>query len=145
DWAGTAADRLLDQLADVRMLPQIQLGVLTTLADPLAVIGEPGAGFLDDAGLHPEIDQLAAFRDALAIHDVEIDDLEWRRHLVLDHLDPGLVADHLVAVLDRADAADVEPDRGVEFQRLTAGRRLGVARRDADLHADLIAEDHHAR
>jgi hypothetical protein len=59
-------------------------------------------------GLDAEIDQFAGLGDALAIHDVELDLLEGRRHLVLDHLDPGLVADHLVAVLDRADAADVE-------------------------------------
>src|SRR5881392_291100 len=144
DGAGIAADRLLDLLADLRVLLQIGFGVLAALADALAVIGEPCAGFFDDAGLDAEIDQFAAFRDALAVHDVEIDDLERRRHLVLDDLDPGLVADHLVAVLDRTDAADIEPYGGIEFQRLAAGRRFRVAEHDADLHADLIDKDHHA-
>src|SRR5947209_19638381 len=142
--AGVAADRTLDQFADIGMLGKVLLGVLAALADALAVIGEPGTGFLDDPGLDAEIDQLAALRDALAVHDVEIDDLERWRHLVLDDLDRGLVADDLVAVLDRADAADVEPDGRIEFERLAAGRRFRVAEHDADLHADLIDEDHHA-
>ena len=119
------------------------LGVLAALADAGALVGEPGTGFLDDAGLHAEIDELAALRDALAVHDVELDHLEGRRHLVLHYLDAGLVADDLLLVLDLADAADVESDRGVEFERVAAGRRLGIAEHDADLHADLVDEDDH--
>src|SRR5712675_3064445 len=61
DGAGIAADRLLDLLADLRVLLQIGFGVLAALADALAVIGEPCAGFFDDAGLDAEIDQFAAF------------------------------------------------------------------------------------
>src|SRR5712691_5811498 len=144
DETGIAADRALDQLADLDMLLQIEFGVFAALADPLAIIGEPRPRFLDDAGLDAEVDQLAALGNSLAVHDVEIDDLERRRHLVLDDLDAGLVADHLVAVLDGADAADVEPDRRIEFERLAAGRRFRVAEHDADLHADLVDEDHHA-
>src|SRR5207247_8920264 len=105
---------------------------------------EPHAPVLDHPALHTDFDQLAALQHPLAIHDIEIHHLERRRHLVLDHLDPGLVADHLVAVLDRADAPDVEPDRGIEFERLAAGRGFRVAEHDADLHADLVDEAHHA-
>ena len=61
-------------------------------------------------GLGAEIEDLAELGDALAVHDVELDLLERRRQLVLDHLHPGGVADDLVAVLDLAGAADVEPD-----------------------------------
>src|SRR4051794_21892774 len=125
------------------MILQVVLRVFATLPNALAVIRVPGAGFLDDTGLHAEIDQFAAFRDALAVHDVEIDGLERRRHFVLDDLDAGLVADDLVALLDRADAADIEPDRGVEFERVAAGRRLRAAEHDADLHPDLVDEDDH--
>ena len=46
-----------------------------------------------------------------------------------------------LAVLDGADAADVEAHRGVELERVAAGRGLGVAEHDADLHADLVDED----
>ena len=115
------------------MLAQIALGIFAALADALALIGKPRARFLDDPCLNTEIDQFAALGDAFAIHDVEIDDLERRRHLVLDDLDPGLVADHLITLLDRADAADVEPNRGVEFERVAAGRGLRIAEHDADL------------
>ena len=129
---------------DLGMLLEIRLGVLAPLADALAVVGEPRAGFLDHAGAHAEVEQLAGLGDALAVHDVELDHPERRRHLVLDHLDPGLVADHLVAVLDLADAADVEAHRGVELERVAAGRGLGIAEHHADLLADLVGEDHDA-
>ena len=47
----------------------------------------------------------------------------------------------LDAFLERLDAADVEPDRGVELERAAAGRRLGVAEHDADLLAQLVREE----
>src|SRR5581483_612569 len=128
----------------LRVLLEIGLGILAALADALAVEGEPGAGLLDDPGLDPEIDEFAGLGDALAIHDVELDLLEGRRHLVLDHLYPRLVADHLLALLDGADAADVEADGSVEFERVAAARGLGAAEHHPDLHADLVDEDHHA-
>src|SRR5215813_2674697 len=125
DQAGVLADRGLDLVADVRVALEEILRVLATLADALAVVGEPGARLLDHAGLDAEVDDLAHLGDALAVHDVELDLLERRRQLVLHHLDAGLVADHLVALLDHADAADVEPYRGVELERIAAGGRLG--------------------
>ena len=118
--------------------------VLAALPHALAVVGEPGAGLLDDAGLDAEIEQLAGLGDALAVHDVELDLPERRGQLVLDHFDAGLVADDFLALLDRADAADIEADRGVEFERIAAGRGLGRAVHHADLHADLVDEDDHA-
>ena len=36
-----------------------------------------------------------------------------------------------------------QPHRGVELERVAAGRGLGVAEHDADLHADLVDEDDH--
>src|SRR5438067_2047252 len=127
DEAGVLADRLLDRVRDPRIVLEELLGVLAPLPQPLAVIGEPGAALLDDAGLDAEVDEFAGLGDALAVHDVELDLLERWRELVLDHLDPRLVADHLVALLDGADAADVEADRGVELQRVATAGRLGVA------------------
>ena len=115
----------------------------TPLADALAVIGEPGARLLDHAGLDPEIDELAGLGDARPIHDVELDLLERRSKLVLHHFDAGLVADHLLALLDGSDAADVKAHRGVELERVPSGRGLRAAIHHADLHADLVDEDHH--
>src|SRR5947209_17599495 len=118
----------------------MSLGVFTSLPNALAVIGEPGARLLDDTGLNPQIDQFAALRYPLAVHDIEIDDLERRRHLVLYDLDARLVADDLVALLDRADAPDIETDRGIEFKCVAARRGLRIAEHHADRLAGLIGE-----
>ena len=56
---GILTNRCLDGFGGVGVLLEELFGVLATLANALAVIGEPGAGFLDDAGLNAEIDQLA--------------------------------------------------------------------------------------
>src|SRR5690606_5861532 len=109
-------------------------GVLAALAEPLAIPGEPGAGLLDDAGLDAQIEQFAGLGDAFAIHDVELDLAEGRGQLVLDHFYPGLVAHDLLAVLEGADAADVEADRGIELERVAARGGFGRAIHDADLH-----------
>src|SRR5690348_2447765 len=62
DEAGIAADGALDRVGDLAIVLEEGLGVLAALADALAVIGEPGAGFLDHAGLDAEVDELAALR-----------------------------------------------------------------------------------
>ena len=134
-------DLRLDLLRHVGVLAQELLGVLAALADALAVEGEPGAALLDRAALGAEVDEVALAADALAVEDVELDLAERRRHLVLHDLHARAVADDLLAVLDRADAADVEAHGRVELERVAAGRRLRVAEHDADLHADLVDED----
>src|SRR5687767_12434854 len=108
DHAGVLANRRLNLQGDIGIGLEEGLGVLAALPNALAVVGEPGAGFLHHAGLDAEIDEFAGLRYALAVHDVELDLLERRRQLVLHHLDSGLVADHLVALLDGADPADIE-------------------------------------
>src|SRR5580700_6953973 len=143
DDAGILPDRHLDFSRDVGIGLEEAFGVLAALADALAVVGEPGAGFLHDAGLDAEIDQFAVLGYAFAIHDVELDLLERRRQLVLDHFYARLIADHLVAFLDGADAADIEADGSIEFERVAAGGGFRRAVHDADLHADLVDEDHH--
>src|SRR5277367_1040591 len=143
DHAGVLPDRRFDFFRDIGIGFHEGFGVLAALADALAVVGEPGAGLFHDAGLDAEIDQLAGLGDALAVHDVELDLFERRRQLVLHHLDAGLIADHLVALLDGADAADIEADGGVEFQRIAAGGGFRRAVHHADLHPDLVDEDHH--
>ena len=80
-------------------------------------------------------------RDALAVEDVEQRLAKRRRHLVLHDLDARLVADDFVAPLDRADAADVEPHRRVELERVAARGGFGIAEHHADLHPDLVDED----
>src|SRR6202040_2004811 len=84
----------------------------------------------------------AVARNALAVEDVEERLAERWRDLVLHDLDTRFVADDLVAALDRTDAPDVEAHRRVELERVAAGSRLRVAEHHADLHPDLIDEDH---
>ncbi|MNN27166.1 hypothetical protein D3C81_1406930 [compost metagenome] len=94
--------------------------------------------------MHTQVDDLASAVDAFAVEDLELGLTERRRHLVLHHLDAGFATDHLVAFLHRAGAADVQADRGVELQRVAAGGGFRVAEHHADLHADLVDENHQA-
>src|SRR5690606_34117829 len=131
---------------DLGILLEVVAGVLLALADALAAVAVPGAGLVDELGVHAQLDQFALAADALAVQDLGDDLLERGRHLVLDHLDAGLVADDLVALLDRTDAADVQSHRGVELERVAAGGGFRALARHhhADLHAQLVDEDHHA-
>src|SRR5262249_9006965 len=96
DQTGILSHRSLNLAGDVRVFLEKLLGVLASLTNALAVVREPGAGFLHDAGFDAEIDQFAGLGDALAVHDVEFNLFERRSELVLDHLHAGLIADHLV-------------------------------------------------
>src|SRR5947199_4645278 len=131
----------LDLRRDLGMLAQEVARVLAALADAVATEGVPCAGLLDDTLLGRDVDQLSLLGDAGAVQDVEPRLAERRRHLVLHHLHLAAAADHLVAVLEGAEAADVEPDRGVELERVAARRGLRVAEQDTDLHADLVDDD----
>src|SRR5687768_12887526 len=97
------ADLALDLVGDGGVLAQELAAVVLALADLLALVGVPGAGFFHDAMVHAHLDDLALARDALVVEDVEVGDLEGRSDLVLHHLHAGLVADDLLALLDGAD------------------------------------------
>src|SRR5690606_8222433 len=87
------AQRGLDLGGNRRVVLEVLAGVLLALTDALAVAAVPGTGLLDQLGVHAHVDQFALAADALAIEDLGDDLLERWRHLVLDHLDLGLVAD----------------------------------------------------
>src|SRR4029079_12965176 len=88
-----------------------------------------------------KIEQIDRVIDTGAPADLELGLLKRTRALVLDHLDPGAVANWVVADLDLADAAYVEADAGVEFQRVAPRRGFGVAEDHADLLPELVDED----
>src|ERR687888_647184 len=67
---------------------------------------------------------VAAARDALAVHYVELALAEWRRDLVLHDLDLRAIAHDAVAVLDRANATNVQTQGGVKLQSASARRRF---------------------
>ena len=120
---------------------QETLDVLAALAEALPAVGEPRPALLDDLVLDGNVDEVALAGHPLAVHDVELGLAEGRRHLVLHDLDAGAVADHVLAVLDGANAANVDADRRVELQRAAAGGGFGVAEHHADLLAQLVDED----
>ena len=107
------------------MLLEEHARVFAALADALLPEAEPGAGLGDDVAVDGIVDQLALARDPFVVEDVELGVTEGCRDLVLHHLHLGTVADRALAFLERGDAADVEPDRGVELERPPAGRGLG--------------------
>src|SRR4051795_1206459 len=117
-------DLALDLLRHLRVLAQVALGVVAALAEPLVAVGEERARLLDDVVLQAQIEQTALGGDALPVLDVELCLPERRRDLVLDDLDPHPVADRLGALLERLNAADVQPLRGIELERAAARLRL---------------------
>src|SRR5690606_4015998 len=112
-WRGTALDEELlaqgsvDLVRDRRVFLEIQAHIVLALADAVALVAVPGARLFDEVVQPAEFDQFALARRALAVQDFELGLAERRRDLVLDDLDARFRADHLVAALDRADAADV--------------------------------------
>src|SRR5689334_18219972 len=139
--ADGSANLGLDLGGDVLMLAQPFARVVLALADLVAVVRVPRAGFFDDVVGDAELDDLALARNAFAVQDVEQGFAERRRDLVLDDLDPRLVADDLFTALDRADATDVESHRRIELERVAAGRGLGITEHHADFHPDLVDEN----
>src|SRR5207248_5631427 len=85
--------------------------------------------------LHAGIAQRGFRRAALPIGVVEFRLFERRAAIVLYALDAGTVADRVRAVLEALDPPYVQPDRGVELQRPTTGRRLRAV-----VHHDTIDE-----
>src|SRR4029077_4461625 len=139
--AALLLDPLLDLVGQVRVVPQEVASVLLTLTELVALVGVPGARLAYDALLHAEVDQAALAADPGAVEDVELGHLERRGHLVLHDLDAGPGADRVGTVLERLDPAYVQPDRGVELERLAAAGRLRAAEHHADLFPELVDED----
>src|SRR4029450_2726649 len=134
-------DLLLDLAGELGVVAEEVAGVLASLAELVAVVGEPGPRLLDQADVHADIQQAPLLGDPLAVDDVELGGAERRGQLVLDHLGPGPVADHLGTVLQRLDAPHIQPDRGVELERPPAGGGLRRSKEDTDLLPELVDED----
>ncbi len=117
--------------------------VFLALTDSIFFVAVPGTGFVDDALRHAMLDDFTLAGDALAVEDLELGHPEWWRHLVFDDFDARLVTDDLVAFLYRTDATNVESNRRIKLEGIAAGRRLRAAEHDADLHTNLVDENHH--
>src|ERR1022692_1689374 len=124
-------DCLGDLFRELGLFPERLLGRVAALADELALVGDPSPLLLENPVLEAEVEEGAGRRDALVVHDVELDLREGRGDLVLHHLDLVL-------------AADVDAYRREELQRPPALCRLRVPEHDSDLLADLVGENAHA-
>ncbi len=91
--------------------------------------------------LNAEVNQAPFTGDSCAIKNVELGLLEGRRHLVLHHFHPGPVSHGFRSLFQCLDATNIEANRGVELERLTAGGGLGAAEEDANFLSQLVDED----
>ena len=136
-------DRPVKAFCQIGMGLEIGLDGLFALADLFRPIGVPGATLFEKTVLDPQIDELPDRGDPLIEGNVKLRLSERGSHLVLDDLHPHPVAQDMIALLDGLDPANVEALRGIELQGISSGRCFGVAEHDADLHSDLIDEDHY--
>src|SRR6185503_6256427 len=131
----------LDLTQDLRVFSQRRLCIFPALAQSFAFVRKPRATLFHRALHHREIQQVTFARNAFAIHDVKFTFAERRRDFVLRHLHFRAIANHAIAVFDRADAPDIESQRRVKLERTPASRRFRIAEHDANLFADLVDED----
>src|ERR1041385_7912792 len=82
-----------------------------------SLLNETHAPLLHHPLIHCEVEQVTFTRNALAVHDVKLTLAERRRHFVLRHLHLRAIANHAIAVFDRANATNVEPQRRIKLQR----------------------------
>src|SRR5208282_534164 len=72
DEAESLAQLVFDLVADVGMFLKEETRIFAALPEALTLVGNPSAGFLEDILGHAEIDQVALFRDAFTVDDVEL-------------------------------------------------------------------------
>src|SRR5262249_46846556 len=77
------ADLLVDLGGEVGVVLEEDARVLAPLAEADLAVGEPRAGFLDDAVRDAEVEEIAFLRNAFAVEDVELGRAERRRDFVL--------------------------------------------------------------
>src|SRR5258706_2228471 len=138
---GFLADDRVDFVHEIPVLAQVILGILTSLTKAQIAIGKESAALGNDFELGGKIKYIAGFGNAFVEHDIELGGAERRRNFVLDNFDAGAIADDFIANFDGLDAAHIETNGSIEFERLTAGGGFGVAEHDADLLAELVGED----
>ena len=114
------------------------------MADFFAAVGIPSAALFNDAGFHAHVDDLAQTGNAFAEHDVKVRLLKRWGNFVFHDLHFGFVANRRLGLFDRASAANIEAHRSVELECVAARGGLGAAKHHANLHANLVDEDHHA-
>ena len=123
------------------MIQNELLRVLPSLTDPFILVGVERTGLLDEIHFYTEVKNLSPHRDTLSIEHVNHAGAERRCNLILHNFDLRPVSDDFLTLLERIALSDVNPDRGIEFQCLAAGRGLRIAVEYPNLLAQLVDED----
>src|SRR5689334_4476892 len=84
------------------------------------VVAEPLSGFLDHVLVNSNVDDLPYFTDSFSVHDIEFRQAERRSNFVLHHFHLCTVSIYAVAFLDLTDPADIETNRCIIFQSISA-------------------------
>src|SRR6266404_4893022 len=135
-------DRVLDFFVKRAIVLQCFFRSVASLRQLCALVIQPGTALFDNLFFQSQIEKCAGRGNALVVHDVELGFRERRRDFVFYDLDARAIAcDHTVRLLDRADAANIDTDAGVKFQRLASRRRFRISKHDADFFADLVCKN----
>ena len=124
------------------MFLKVVAGVVLTLTDTGAFVAVPGAALIDDVKVRTDVKEFAFVGDAFPVKDVKTGFLKGRRHLIFHNLHAGFGTVDFFALFQRVLAADIDTHGAVELQGIAARRDFGAAVSDADLHTDLVNEDH---
>ena len=107
-----------------RMILQVLDRVVAALSYALFLVRVPCTRFLHELMCDAHVHEPAEAVDALPEVDIELHDFEGRGALVLHDLDFRLVRIRFVAVFERLNAANIEPDRGVKLESISSSCSL---------------------
>src|SRR5882672_10748942 len=132
---------ILDSFFQIVIFLQRCLGIFAALAQTFAFVGKPCSTLFHHPVYNCKIEHIAFARNSLAVHDVKFTLSEWRSDFILNHLNLSAITGNLVTFFNRADAANIKPQRRIELQRTASGSRFGTSKHYANLFANLIDED----
>src|SRR5262245_39253058 len=107
------ANLSFNNLSNFDVLFEIVFGILTPLADALAVERIPRAGLFDHSILGTDIYQFSFFRHATAIDDIKLCFTKRGSNFILDDFHLRATADHFFALFYRTRTTNIESHGGV--------------------------------
>ena len=99
---------------------------------------------MDDVLLYGKIQNIPLSGNTLSEHDIKFRLTEGRGDLILYNFYTGMVSHHNASLFQRLDAADIQANRGIEFQSPPSRCGLRVSEHDADFFPELVNEYHAA-
>src|SRR5207248_10667450 len=81
-------------------------------------------------------------RHALTIQHIKLRLTEGRSQFVFDDPDTRTIPYHLLSTLQDVGPSHIETHRGVKLEGIATGGHFRIAKRDTNLLAQLIDEDH---